>query len=68
MVHRVNDAAGPAALSDEQFDELARLLTPGFELATLMLADWKRTYVEKVAPVAPDAAVAAEAPAADADG
>lgn len=35
--------AGPApvAIADEQFKELKDLLQPGFELATLMLADYK---------------------------
>jgi hypothetical protein len=45
MAHRLGQhdaSAAPAALSDEQFSELKALLQPGFELATLMLEDYKR--------------------------
>lgn len=44
MAHRVNqhETSATAVLSDEQFAELKALLTPGHELATLMLADYKR--------------------------
>lgn len=56
-----------AVLSDEQFAELKRLLEPGYEMATLMLADYKahreaaqraeqdraaRELAEKAAPAA----------------
>ena len=47
MVHRINDhepQTAPAALSDEQFAELKALLQPGFELSTLMLAEYKMAH------------------------
>ena len=39
--HFQNDLVQSAALSDEQFAELKKLLHPGYELSSLMLADYK---------------------------
>lgn len=42
IVTRLEQPPAPAqSLTDAQFDELKRLLQPGFELSTLMLADYK---------------------------
>lgn len=39
-------AGGSGALSDEQFNVLVDLLTPGYELSSLMLADYKSKLPE----------------------
>lgn len=42
MPTHLNDHnVAPAVLSDEQFEEIRRLLLPGFELSSMMLADYK---------------------------
>lgn len=38
------DRPPPAVLSDNQFQELKTLLQPGFELSTLMLAEYRRSH------------------------
>lgn len=55
---RQHEPAAIPAMSDEQFDRLVALLQPGFELSTLMLADYK----------AQRAALANESRAADTTG
>lgn len=47
MPHFANDQA--PALSDEQFAKLVELLTPGYECAKLMLADYQRQQSEREA-------------------
>lgn len=42
-------------LSDEQFAELKELLRPGYEMAKIMLDDWKRKAAEHEAFVAREA-------------
>jgi hypothetical protein len=54
-------AAGKAALesgalSTDQFNVLVDLLTPGYELSTLMLADYKSQHPTKVEPTPPNEA------------
>lgn len=49
MPHFQRDRAGAigssdAAMSDDQFTELKALLQPGYELSTLMLADYKASH------------------------
>lgn len=44
-----NKSPPPAVLSDAQFDKLASLLQPGYELSSLYLAEYKRAN----APIAP---------------
>jgi hypothetical protein len=49
MVSHMQDHVAPAkdaALSDEQFDKLVALLQPGYELSSLMLADYKMRAAE----------------------
>ena len=48
MPHMLRDNAGgrpvDSALSDDQFEELKAMLQPGFELSTLMLADYLKQH------------------------
>lgn len=64
MAHFQDQHDKPAAMSDEQFAELKALLAPGFELSTLMLADYK---AQRHAMRDPDPEVEPKAPKADAD-
>lgn len=43
-LHDTSQKLPPAVLSDNQFEKLVAMLQPGFELSTLMLADYKRLH------------------------
>lgn len=73
MPHMLKDHAGGrpqlAAMSDEQFAELKALLQPGFELSTLMLADYKASHAPpppNPSPVPAPAPIDSTPPAPDA--
>ena len=56
MAHHINDhepVTKPAVLSDAQFEKLVALLQPGYELSTLMLADYKARMAVGAPPADP---------------
>src|ERR1700677_2956816 len=63
MVHHVSDHASTMRLTEGQYDVICEMLRPGYELAMLMLADYKAKQAAAApAPAAPPAP--AEAPVA----
>jgi hypothetical protein len=52
MVHTLSQSpGGTVTISDAQFSKLVAMLKPGFELSTLMLADYKRANPPPTVPV-----------------
>lgn len=52
MVHTLSQSpGGTVTISDVQFSKLVAMLKPGFELSTLMLADYKRANPPPVVSV-----------------